>query len=131
MAGAERLAGSVGMDATGAAPDDERLAHGSPLQDVDANARAPVVMEARVPRLPPRVEPCLRVLVAPEELERPFPATLESAQLDTLRRGAREGHALLGSEVVVRERRWFDAVEIGHGFILHRNSGSGRVVAMG
>ena len=120
----ERLPGSICMDATGAVPDDERLARSSTLQYMYADARSPVVMEARVSRLPPRVEPRLRVLVAPQELERPFAATLEGAQLDTLRRGAREGYAFLGSEVVIRERRCCDAVEISHSFILHRNSGS-------
>ena len=120
----ERLPGFICLDATGATPDDERLARSSTLQHMYADARAPVIMEARVSRLPPRVEPRLRVLVAPQELERPFAATLEGAQLDTLRRGAREGHAFLGSKVVIRERRCCDAVEIGHSFILHRNSGS-------
>jgi hypothetical protein len=84
------------MDATGAAPNDERLARGSAFQHVDTDARASVVVDARVSRLPPRVEPRLRMLIAPQELERPFAATLECAQVDTFCRGARESHAFLG-----------------------------------
>jgi hypothetical protein len=106
------------MDATLGSPDDERLAQCSSLQHVDADARAAVVMEACVPRLPPGVEPRLRVLVAPEELGRPRAATVEGVQLDPLRRGAGESHAFLGSEVVIRGLRCFDALELGHGLVL-------------
>jgi hypothetical protein len=120
----ERLTGSIGMDAT-ASPDDERLARSSALQHVDTDARASVVVKARVARLPPRVEPRFRVLVAPQELERPVAGALESAPVDALGHGASQSNALLGSEVVIRQRRCFDAVEIGHVSILHRNSGSG------
>ena len=37
----ERVAGSIGMDATGGSPDDERLARCSSLQHVDADATSP------------------------------------------------------------------------------------------
>ena len=73
-----------------------------------------MVVEACVSRLPPRVEPRLRVLVAPEELGRPRAATVECIQFDPLRRRAGESHTFLGSEVVIRGLRCFDAVELGH-----------------
>ena len=52
--------------------DDESLGARVTFEYIDADAGAAVVVEACVARLPPLVEPGLRVVVAPEELERPL-----------------------------------------------------------
>jgi len=98
--------------------DDERLAADSTLEHVDADARAAMVVEARVPGLGPVIEPGLRVLVAPEELERFVALPLEPVELDQL--GGRPGelHALRGSQIVVTQRQGLEASAILHGSIL-------------
>jgi hypothetical protein len=79
----ERLAGRILVDATRPS-DDERFTAHDTLEDVDADARGSVVVEAGVAGLPPQVEPGLGVLAAPEELERTLPAALEAGEVNEL-----------------------------------------------
>ena len=98
----EPLASGVLGDVARSA-DDERLVASAPLQHVDADAGSAVVVEARVPRLPPLVEPGLRVRVAPEELERALSASLERVEIHELGCGSGQRGALLRSEVTLWE----------------------------
>jgi len=100
--------------------DDESLAGDMALEDVDANARSTVVVESRVPRLPPVIEPGFGVVVAPEELERSLTDPLARAEHYQIGGRARELHALVGREVVVAQREGLKAGVLGHGGIVHR-----------
>ena len=51
----------------GRLPDGERLVPGAAFDHVDANARASVVVVAGVARLPPQIEPRLRMIIAPQQ----------------------------------------------------------------
>src|SRR4051794_39765083 len=93
----ERLAGPVGADAPGPAHR-ERLVGRVALDHEDADARAAVVVEARVPRLPPGVEPGLAVLAAPEQLEGARALAREGRGVDAPGRRASELGALLRLE---------------------------------
>jgi len=116
----ERLACAVLGDAARTAADPERLVASAPFEHVDADAGTAVVVEAGVTRLPPLIEPGLRMLVSPEELERAFATPLERREVDELGRGAGKSSAFLGRQVMVRRRQSFEAASIDHGFILHR-----------
>jgi hypothetical protein len=78
--------------------DDECLAADAACEHVDPDARGAVVVKARVTGLPPVIEPCLRALVAPQQLERPVAIAARRVDLDRLGCGAGELHALLGRE---------------------------------
>jgi len=119
----KRLAGAVLGDAPCTVADYERLVASATFEHVDADAGTAVVVVARVTRFPPQVEPGLRMLVTPEELERAFAAPLESGEVDELGRRAGKLCAFLGSQVVVGRRQSFEAAAIDHGFILHRSQG--------
>ena len=73
--------------------DRERLVRRAALDHEDADARAAVVVEARVARLPPGVEPGLAVLVAPEQLERSRAARAASAAVSMRAAAARASSA--------------------------------------
>ena len=72
----------------------ERLVRGPSGQHVDADARAVVVVEAGVPRLPPGVQPRLGVRRPPEQSRLARAGAIERARVDVGRRGARELGAL-------------------------------------
>ena len=118
----EGLAGHVLGHAARAA-DDEDLVARSPLEHIDADAGASVVVESGVARLPPGVEPPLRVLVSPQELERPFALALERRDVDDLCSRSREARALLGREVLAGTRQCLEARSIDHRCILDRARG--------
>lgn len=101
--------------------DDEGLAGDTALEDVDADARAAVVVKAGVPRLPPAIEPGFRVVVTPQKLERSLSDLLERPEHDQPGSRARELRALFGREVVVAQRQAVKAGLLGHGAILHRS----------
>ena len=82
----ERLAGAVGADAPGPAHG-EGLVRRAALDHEDADARPAVIVESGVPSLPPRVQPRLAVVVAPEQLERARATAGEPARVDA--RGCR------------------------------------------
>src|SRR5207249_7365434 len=104
------------------AANDEDLVARSPLEHVDADAGVSVVVESGVARLPPGVEPPLRVLVSPQELERPFALALELERrdVDDLCSRSREARALLGREVLAGSRQCIEARSIDHRCILDR-----------
>jgi len=122
---AERLAGTELVRAALPA-DREPFADGATGEHVDADARAAVVVESGIARRPPLIEPALRVLVAPEQLERPVTVALERTDLDELGSRASELHALVRREIALAERESFEACTVGHGGILHRRRVSRR-----
>ena len=117
----ERLAASVLAEAA-RLPDDERLVTDATFEHVNADARTPVVVEARVTRIPPRVQPGLRVVGAPQQLEGTLSLPVEGGEVDEQGCRSRECSALLGSEVPVGERQRFEAGNVDHGLILDNAS---------
>ncbi len=113
----ERIAGGVLADA--ALPsDDERLVARAAFEHMDADTRAAVVVEARIARLPPEVEPGFGVGIAPEELERPLSGSLERAEVDELRGLAGEIGTLVRGEIAIACGKPVEA-GIGHGAFDH------------
>ena len=115
--GREGLAGSIVGDAARAAHD-EPLGSGVTFEHVNADAGAAVVMEARVARLPPRVEPGLRVRASPEELEGALARSVESGEVDEPRRCPGKSSALVGPKVVVVSGERLETGCVDHGAIL-------------
>ena len=104
----------------------EPFADGASGEHVDPDARAAVVVKSGIARRPLLIQPALRMLVAPEELERSVPVALEGIDLDELGSRAGELHALLRRKVAIAERESFEARLVGHGGILHRRQVSRR-----
>ena len=77
-----------------------------------------MVVEAGVARLPPRVQPALGVVVAPEKLEGPGPAAVERREVDELGRRAGQGGALVRGEIVPAGRKSLEAGRVDHCLIL-------------
>jgi glucarate dehydratase len=115
----EGVAGSVLADATLSA-DDERLVASSAFEHVDADARARVVVESRVARLPPLVEPRLGVGVPPEELEGALSSSFERGKIDEPCRFPRQRGAVVRGKVVIRALERLETGGVEHGFILNR-----------
>ena len=78
--------------------DGERLVRGLAGQHVHADARAVVVVEAGVARLPPGIQPGLRVRRPPEQARRSGARPVELVELDQRRRRTRQLGALVGLE---------------------------------
>src|SRR5690349_13460454 len=104
--------------------DDERLVPSPAFDHEHADARAAVVMEAGVTRFPPRVEPGLRVVAAPQELEGPLAVSLECRDVDRVCRRACCRGAFLGREVSVGHGERLESCAIEHALILDHPSGT-------
>jgi glucarate dehydratase len=127
--GPEGLAGHELRDTAWAA-DHECLVASAAVENVDADAGAAMVVEARVTRLPPHVEPGFGVRGSPQEIEVPLAVALERSRVDELRRGPRDVGALLGREIAIGQRERLESSGIDHGLILNRTRGTVQNAAM-